>query len=82
MSGNTKYRTFCLKRNVQEGSTQQQLLNYVQRTLSIEDNLSLAVRLPPSQADPQEWILLHGSLLIFTNLLFRSNFPPRNPAVC
>ena len=60
MTSNAKYRTFCLKRNVQEGSTQQELLNYIQRTLSLEENLSLVVKLPSSSTDFVQWLLVHG----------------------
>lgn len=73
MPAASKYRTFCTKRNVQEGSTQQELLQYIQRTLSIEDNLRNAVKLPihPNPhshkiTDCTQWMLAHGTFTLYS----------------
>jgi hypothetical protein len=56
-----KNKTFCTKPNVQEGTRQKELLQYVEHTLKVAGDVRQAVKLPSSGSiSLVEWQAIHG----------------------
>lgn len=57
----TKNKTFRSKPNVQEGTRQKELLQFVEHTLKVAGDVRQAVKLPASGSiSKSEWQAIHG----------------------
>jgi hypothetical protein len=76
LQSNTKNKTFRSKSNVQEGTRQKELLQFVEHTLKVAGDVRQAVKLPTSGSiSITEWQAIHGKFLAF-QMMSNSNFIP------
>lgn len=82
-SSNSKSKTFRTKPNVQEGTRQKELLQYVEHTLKVAGDVRQAVRLPSSGSiSLVEWQGIHGKhQRAFILYSFSFQIPSRNRSV-